>query len=51
MDNESTVTNEYYADQYGSVYDENGFFYCETIVLSENEKKIINSNPFSIKIK
>ena len=45
----TNVTAEYRVDQYNSVYDENGVFFCKWSVLSTEEKRIVKQNPCSAK--
>lgn len=42
-----TVTAEFRLDQYDSVYDADGVFYCKWIALSDSEKEIVKQNPVS----
>ena len=46
---ETDITKEYRVDQYGSVYDPDGVFYCKWVALTREEKKIVKRNPFSAK--
>ena len=43
------VTNEFRVDQYDNVYDQNGEYYCQWIVLTEDEQETVKQNDFSAK--
>ena len=44
---ESSVTANYRVDQYDTVYDDDGVFYCKWNALTKDEKKLVKTNPMS----